>query len=189
MSRETNMTIGRPTKLILGLAVPLILTNVGQQLYTVADASIVGRGVGVEALAALGATDWLYWLVLWTVQAMTQGFSVLVSQTFGSNDKKGLRKAITMSVLLCAAVGSLLTVVFVSSAGWLLHLLDTPENINDGAHIYLTMMYAGTLITMAYNMAAAILRALGDGKSPLIAMFTAGTLNIVLDLLFVIRFG
>ena len=105
MSRETNMTVGRPTKLILGLAVPLILTNVGQQLYTVADASIVGRGVGVEALAALGATDWLYWLVLWTVQAMTQGFSVLVSQTFGSNDKKGLRKAITMSVLLCAAVG------------------------------------------------------------------------------------
>lgn len=89
MSRETNMTVGRPTKLILGLAVPLILTNVGQQLYTVADASIVGRGVGVEALAALGATDWLYWLVLWTVQAMTQGFSVLVSQTFGSNDKKG----------------------------------------------------------------------------------------------------
>ena len=75
MSRETNMTVGRPTKLILGLAVPLILTNVGQQLYTVADASIVGRGVGVEALAALGATDWLYWLVLWTVQAMTQGFS------------------------------------------------------------------------------------------------------------------
>ena len=181
MSRETNMTVGRPTKLILGLAVPLILTNVGQQLYTVADASIVGRGVGVEALAALGATDWLYWLVLWTVQAMTQGFSVLVSQTFGSNDKKGLRKAITMSVLLCAAVGILLTVVFVSSAGWLLHLLDTPENIYDGAHIYLTMMYAGTLITMAYNMAAAILRALGDGKSPLIAMFTAGCLNIVLD--------
>ena len=189
MSRETNMTVGRPTKLILGLAVPLILTNVGQQLYTVADASIVGRGVGVEALAALGATDWLYWLVLWTVQAMTQGFSVLVSQTFGSNDKKGLRKAITMSVLLCAAVGILLTVVFVSSAGRLLHLLDTPENIYDGAHIYLTMMYAGTLITMAYNMAAAILRALGDGKSPLIAMFTAGCLNIVLDLLFVIRFG
>lgn len=75
MSRETNMTVGRPTKLILGLAVPLILTNVGQQLYTVADASIVGRGVGVEALAALGATDWLYWLVLWTVQAMTQGFT------------------------------------------------------------------------------------------------------------------
>ena len=107
MSRETNMTVGRPTKLILGLAVPLILTNVGQQLYTVADASIVGRGVGVEALAALGATDWLYWLVLWTVQAMTQGFSVLVSQTFGSNDKKGLRKAITMSVLLCAAVNFL----------------------------------------------------------------------------------
>ncbi|MFR1151055.1 MAG: MATE family efflux transporter [Butyricicoccus sp.] len=178
MSRETNMTVGRPTKLILGLAVPLILTNVGQQLYTVADASIVGRGVGVEALAALGATDWLYWLVLWTVQAMTQGFSVLVSQTFGSNDKKGLRKAITMSVLLCAAVGILLTVVFVSSAGWLLHLLDTPENIYDGAHIYLTMMYAGTLITMAYNMAAAILRALGDGKSPLIAMFTAGCLNM-----------
>mgnify|MGYP002536463014 CR=1 FL=1 len=185
MSRATNMTVGRPTKLILGLAVPLILTNVGQQLYTVADASIVGRGVGVEALAALGATDWLYWLVLWTVQAMTQGFSVLVSQTFGSNDKKGLRKAITMSVLLCAAVGILLTVAFVSSAGWLLHLLDTPENIYDGAHIYLTMMYAGTLITMAYNMAAAILRALGDGKSPLIAMFTAGCLNIVLDLLFI----
>ena len=105
-----DMTQGSPLKLILAFAVPLMLGSLFQQFYNLADTIIVGRFVGVEALAALGATDWLYWLVLWTVQAMTQGFSVLVSQTFGSSDKKGLRKAITMSVLLCAAVVSMLRI-------------------------------------------------------------------------------
>ena len=81
--RITDMTSGSPAKHILGLAVPLILTNMGQQLYMIADGAIVGRGVGVKALAAVGATDWCYWLVLWTVGGLAQGFSTFVSRAFG----------------------------------------------------------------------------------------------------------
>lgn len=189
MSRVTNMTSGNPAKLILKFAFPLILTNIGQQFYTIVDTIIVGRGVGVEALAALGATDWLYWLVLWTVQALTQGFSVLVSQSFGANDRDELKKSITMSTLLCGVIALVLTIASVLAAKPLLLLLGTPANIFDGAQVYLTAMYIGTPVVMAYNMSAAILRGMGDGQSPLIAMGIAGLLNIVLDLLFVMVFG
>lgn len=186
MNRTTDMTRGDPTGIILRFAFPLILTNIGQQLYSIVDAAIVGRGVGMEALAALGATDWLYWLVLWTIQAMTQGFSVLTAQLFGAGDRAGLKRAITMSVTLCAVTGVLMTGASVLGAPSLLRLLDTPENIMGGARLYLTAMYCGTPIVMAYNMAAAFLRALGDGKSPLVAMGVAGALNVALDILFVI---
>ena len=83
MKRVTNMTEGSPLKLILLFAIPLIFTNLGQQLYMIVDASIVGRGVGVKALAAVGSTDWSYWLILWTITGLTQGFGVFVSRYFG----------------------------------------------------------------------------------------------------------
>ncbi len=188
MERTTNMTAGSPTRLILRFAFPLILTNLGQQLYTIVDAVIVGRGVGVEALAALGATDWLYWIVLWAVQAMTQGFAVLISQTFGSGNQKDFCKATAMSVLLCALIGTVLTAAGIVLARPMLQLLGTPDAILPGARTYLTTMYAGTLIVMAYNMSAGFLRSVGDGKSPLIAMGIAGAGNILLDLLFVLGF-
>ncbi len=188
MDRSTNMTHGSAFKLILLFSIPLILTNIGQQLYSVIDAIIVGRGVGVEAFAALGATDWSYWLDLWMMQSMTIGFGILVSQSFGSGDRKKFRKSITMTVWLCVIIGVLVTVIAVLAAAPLLHLLGTPENIFGGARTYLTAMYCGTGIIIAYNMAAAFLRAVGDGKSPLIAMGIAGVLNILLDLLFVVVF-
>jgi len=189
LNRIKDMTKGNPTKLILLFALPLILGNFGQQLYMVVDAIIVGQGVGVEALAALGATDWIYWLVLWTVQAMTQGFSILITQNFGSGNHRQLRKSITMSTLLCLFIGIALTVASLLAAKPLLTLLKTPSNIYEGSLSYITVMYAGTLIVTAYNMASAILRSFGDGKTPLIAMAIAAVTNIGLDLLFVIVFG
>ena len=189
MSKVKDMTVGSPTKLILSFALPLIITNLGQQLYMIVDSAIVGRGVGVKALAAVGATDWSYWLVLWTVQALTQGFATYVAQYFGKKDKSGLNKVIAMSVELCVVFGILITAAGVSAARPLLKLLQTPPDIYDGAVTYLTTMIAGTLIVMAYNMAAAILRAFGNGKTPLIAMCVAAVLNILLDLLFVLYFG
>lgn len=188
MSREINMTAGKPAKLILRLAVPLIFTNLGQQLYGIVDAIIVGRGVGVDAFAALGASDWLYWLVLWSVQGMTQGFSTLVARYFGAGNQEKLKKAAAMCLWLCLLIGVLLTIVSVAAAEPLLHLLGTPASIFDGASTYLRTMYAGTLIVMGYNMAAAMLRSVGDGRTPLIAMCIAGGSNIVLDLLFVMGF-
>lgn len=189
MKRSTDMTTGSPAPLILRLAIPLILTNLGQQLYQVADAAIVGRSVGVSAFASLGACDWLYWLVLWGVTALTQGFSSVVAQKFGSGDRTSFRKAICMCVLVCAAAGCILTGICTCAAGPLLQLLRTEEAIFAGAKTYLTIMYGGTLIVLAYNMAGAILRAVGDGRTPLYAMCVAGSANIALDLLFVTGLG
>ena len=189
IDRALVMTEGSPARLILRLAVPLIFTNLGQQLYGIVDAIIVGRGVGVNAFAALGACDWLIWLVLWSVQGLTQGFSTRVSRKFGAGDEAGVRKTAAMCVWLCLLIGGGITVVMLVFSDPLLALLQTPAAIFGGAKLYLRMIYGGTLIVMGYNMAAAILRAIGDGRTPLIAMFVAGGSNIVLDLLFVMKFG
>lgn len=175
-------------KLLLLFAAPLIVANFGQQLYMIVDAIIVGRGVGVEALASVGATDWAYWLALWVVQALTQGFAIPISQYFGEGNHTRLRQTVAMSIKLCIFIGIFMTVLFLLIAQPLLHLLQTPDNIFSGALEYLLTMYGGILIVMAYNMSASILRALGDGKTPLIAITIAAVTNIALDLLFVLVF-
>lgn len=185
MERATDMTKGSPTGLILRFALPLLLTNLGQQLYLMADAAIVGRGVGVMALASVGATDWIYWMFLWTVMGLTQGFSTFVSRFFGEKNQEALNKTVAMSVLLSAFFGILLTGIGLLSAKPLLLLLNTPADIMDGAHLYLMTMLCGTPVIVAYNMSASILRALGDGRTPLIAMVISAVLNIGLDCLFV----
>lgn len=188
MKSATDMTKGNPGKLLLLFAFPLILGNLGQQLYMIVDAIIVGRGVGVKALAAIGATDWTYWLILWVIQALTQGFATRVSQHFGEGNYARLRKDITMSVLLCFGFGVILTVTGLLLVNPMLRALQTPEDIFIGASSYLFTMFSGTMVVMAYNMASSILRAFGDGKSPLIAMGIAACTNIALDLLFVLVF-
>ncbi len=188
MQRTTDMTTGSPVKLILKFAFPLILANLGQQLYMIVDAAIVGRGVGVKALASVGAADWIYWLILWTVIGFSQGFSVFISKYFGEKNYDEMNRNIAMSALLCLILGGLLTVAGLVIAPMLLDVLDTPQDIIGGAKIYLTTMLSGTLIVTAYNMASSILRALGDGRSPLIAMGIAALLNVGLDLLFVFVF-
>lgn len=188
MNKATDMTVGNPAKHIITFAIPLILTNFGQQLYMIADAAIVGRGVGVKALAAVGSTDWCYWMILWTVSGLTQGFSTFVSRYFGEKKYKNMNKVIAMSVLLCVAIGVILTTVGLFAARPLLMLLNTPQDILDDSTIYLMTMIAGTLIVTAYNMAGSILRAFGDGKTPLYAMVIAASLNIGLDCVFVFLF-
>ena len=109
MQRTTDMTKGSIAKLLLKFSLPLIITNIGQQLYMIADAAIVGRGVGVRALAAVGSADWLYWLVLWTVMGFTQGFSVFIAKSFGEKNYRDMNRTIAMSTLICTVVGVLLT--------------------------------------------------------------------------------
>lgn len=188
MKQVTNMTEGRPAKLILSFSLPLILTNVGQQLYMVVDSSIVGRGVGLKALAAVGSADWSYWLILWTVMGLTQGFATFISRYFGKQDYRNVNKTIAMSTILCVIVGAVLTVIGLLAARPLLTLLKTPDDIIDNAAVYLTTMIAGTPVVTAYNMAGSVLRSFGDGKSPLIAMVIAAILNVGLDLIFVLIF-
>lgn len=114
--RTTDMTSGSPAGLILRFAVPLVLTNLGQQLYMIADGAIVGRGVGVKALASVGATDWCYWLILWTVCGLTQGFSTFVSRAFGEKNYREMNKTIATSVVLCAFIGGALTLLGLTAA-------------------------------------------------------------------------
>lgn len=188
MQRIRNMTKGNPVRLILTFAFPLILSNLGQQFYQITDAAIVGRGIGVKALAAVGSTDWVCWLIIWTITGFTTGFSAFISRHFGEKDYQTLTKTVNNSAILCFIIGILLTLTGVMLSRPVLTLLGTPKDIIDDATIYLTTMMSGTLIVTAYNMAASVLRALGDGKSPLIAMVVAAILNIGLDLVFVLLF-
>jgi len=188
MERTIDMTSGNPVRQILNLAFPLILTNIGQQFYMIADAAIVGRGVGVKALAAVGSADWIYWLILWTIMGFTQGCSVYISRYFGDKNYSEMNKTIAMSTLLCGVVGCILTVAGIISARPLLLVLETPEDIISSSAIYLITLISGTLIVTAYNFSAAILRAFGDGKTPLVAMIIAAIVNIGLDLIFVMIF-
>ncbi len=191
MSRVKDMTAGNPVRLILSFSLPLILANLGQQLYMIADAAIVGRGVGVKALAAVGATDWSYWVILWTITTMTQGFATFVSRYFGKRDFEKMNKAVAMSCLLSAGIAVILTVAGLVLTRPVLELLKTPADIMEQSVVYLSTMIAGSLAVAGYNMTASILRAFGDGKSPLIAMVIAGVLNIGLDLVavFLLHWG
>lgn len=179
------MTAGRPWKLILGLALPLMFGNIFQQLYTVMDTLIVGRVLGVHALAALGASDWLNWMILGLVTGITQGFCILAAQKFGAGKTEELKETVGASITLSAFSAIVIEILSQALVTPLLKLLDTPSDIMPMALLYLRILFAGIPIVMAYNLLASLLRALGDGRTPLCAMVAASVLNILLDVLFV----
>lgn len=183
------MTEGSPIRLILGIALPLMLGNVFQQMYTVVDTMVVGKGVGMDALAALGSSDWFNWLFLGVVQGFAQGFAIPMAQAFGANDHDDLRRFVGNSVILAALTSLVITAIALFTLRPVLNLLGTPAEIQPMAISYLTVLFAALPVVMAYNLLAGILRSLGDGKSPLYAMVIASFVNIALDLLFVIGFG
>ena len=182
------MTTGSPTRLLVGFSLPLILGYVLQQLYNITDSAIVGRLIGVNAFAAIGAAGLLYWLVLSFVLGVTQGFGIMFSQRFGAADEAGLRRAIMMAALLCAVIGITLTIAGVMSLRPLLVLLNTPVDIVDDAACYLYYVLGGISITITYNLLSAILRALGNSMAPLNAMVLSSIVNVVLDVVLVAVF-
>lgn len=188
MPATKDMTTGSPAKLLFRFALPLIFGNVFQQFYTVVDTIIVGRGVGMEALASIGAADWLNWLFLWMAAGMTQGFSILFAQHYGGKDEKSLHKSIGNAILLTIVAAVVLTTTGELAASPMLTLLKTPSNIFAGSLTYLRVMFGGLTVILFYNLEASLLRALGDGRSPLVAMAVASCTNIGLDLLFVMKF-
>lgn len=187
-TRTQNMTEGKPLKLILSFAIPLMLGNVFQQLYTVMDTLIVGRALGVDALAALGATDWLVWLVLGIVTGFTQGFSILMAQDYGAGQIAHLKKGIAHSIILAAFWSVMLLILSLCLGKPILRFLQTPEEILPTASVYMYIIFLGIPIIMMYNLLASILRALGNGRTPLIAMIIASIVNIILDLVFILTF-
>lgn len=180
-----SMTEGKPIRLILSVALPLMVGNIFQQLYTVVDAQVVGSVEGVSALAALGAADWFNWLFLGVIQGLTQGFTIPMAHAFGAKDYPGLRRYVGNAVALAVLMGAAVTAAALSALQPVLTLLQTPESVRPLSVRYLTVLFSGLPIVMAYNLMAAILRSLGDGRSPLYAMIIASLTNVALDLLFV----
>ena len=180
-----NMTEGKPLPLIISFTLPLMVGNIFQQMYTVVDTMVVGKTLQVGALAALGAADWLNWLVLGVVSGLAQGFGILMAQQFGAKHYDALKQTIGCSVLLSAISAAVLILLGQAAIIPILTLLKTPPEILPDSVLYLRIMFAGIPAVLFYNLLAALLRSLGDGKTPLYAMIVASITNIALDLLFV----
>lgn len=182
-----DMTIGNPTKLILAFSIPLLIGNIFQQFYSMVDTIIVGRFVGVQALAAVGSTGSLSFLVIGFIMGLTSGFSVIISQRFGANDKRGLKRSVGTSIILCIILTIIITAVSLMTVKPLLVLMNTPSDILDDAYSYISIIFAGTGATIFYNMISSILRAMGDSKTPLYFLIISSVLNVILDLFFIIN--
>lgn len=182
------MTMGNPVKLIITFSIPLLIGNIFQQFYNMADTIIVGRYLGVDALAAVGSTGAMAFLVNGFVIGLTSGFAVLVSQKFGANDEEGVKKSFASSLILSIIMTVVVTVISMSSAKPLLMLMNTPDNIMKDSLSYIIIIYAGNIAIIFYNMLASILRSLGDSKTPLYFLIIASILNIVLDIVFIVNF-
>lgn len=183
-----DMTKGEPFKLILWFSVPLLLGNIFQQFYSMVDTIIVGKILGTQALAAVGTTGPLNFLVLGFASGITSGFAVLVAQRFGAGDNNGMKKAVAAAVELALGFTVVLTLAATLGAKGLLHMINTPEDIFTGAYEYISVIFGGMFTMMLYNLLACFLRAIGDSKTPLYFLIISSVLNIVLDLVFIINF-
>ena len=183
-----DMTKGSPAKLIVAFAIPIFLGNLFQQFYNIVDTMIVGRFVGVNALAAVGSTSSIMFCIQGIASGLTTGFGVVASQNFGAKDYKTLRHSVMMSNYLTIMISVVLTALLLIINKPLLNFMNTPAEIFDGAATYLSIIFAGFCATMVYNLLAAVLRAVGDSKTPLYFLILSSALNILLDLVFVVNF-
>lgn len=186
---QNDMTAGEPMKLILSFTLPIFIGNVFQQFYNMADAVIVGKFVGNQALAAVGSTGTIMFLIFGFVVGMTAGFTVLTAQKFGAGDMVGMRRTVAGAGILSLAVGIFLTISFLLFMKPLLVLMHTPEDIFADAYAYIMIISGGILAQMLYNLLSSILRAIGNSKIPLYFLILSALLNIVLDLVFIVVFG
>ena len=181
-----DMTKGSPWRLIFFFTVPVLLGNIFQQLYSMVDTIIVGRFVSVQALAAVGATGSISFLVIGFATGITSGFGIVIAQKFGAG--KAVRRSVGVSIVLCIIITIILTILSLSTSRFVLELMNTPDDIINDAVIYINIIYAGIFATIYYNMVASILRALGDSKTPLYFLILSSILNVVLDLVLIINF-
>lgn len=185
---QSDMTTGNPMNIIFNFTLPIFIGNVFQQFYNMADAVIVGKFVGNKALAAVGSTGTIMFLIYGFVVGMTAGFTVLTAQKFGAGDMPAMRRTVAGASFLSLLVGLVLTATFMAFMKPWLTLMHTPEDIFADAYAYIMIISAGILAQMLYNLLASILRALGNSRVPLYFLILSALLNIVLDLVFIIVF-
>lgn len=183
--RVINMTQGKPLPLILAFSLPLLIGNIFQQVYSIADTMVVGRTLGDQGIAAIGATTTLYQLIVNFAWGLNNGYAIVVTQRFGAHDHKSMRQAIAGMVILDALVTALLTALALVFLRPLLAFMNTPDSIWVDAYHYIAIIYAGMPATIGYNMLAGILRAMGNSRVPLYFLMISSILNIILDVLLV----
>lgn len=186
-SNTTNLTVGNPIKVILIFALPLLLSNVFQQIYNMTDVTIIGHKLGDDALAAIGTVSIIYNMFSSFVFGMNNGFSVVIGRFFGAKDSTNMRKAIGNSITIASMWIVFLTVFTISLRVPLLNLINTPQNCIETGLPYLTIMLAGLGLSFIYNIEAGILRALGNSFIPLCVLILSAGLNVLLDFLFVYK--
>lgn len=184
----TDMTKGDPLKHILVFSIPLLIGNIFQQLYNIADLVIVGRTLGVEPFAAIGAVAPLFFLITFVIVGLTNGFAVITGQRYGAKDFKGVKDSFIISTILSTVITIIFSVVCAFSMKYILNWMNVPDNIYQNAFWYVEIIVIGLLATTLYNMLASVVRALGDSKTPLYFLIIASILNIILALTFIIVF-
>jgi putative MATE family efflux protein len=184
-----NLTVGPPGLLILAFAVPLVIGNLFQQLYNMADSFIVGRTIGMEALAAIGSTGSLSFLVLGFMIGVTSGASIITSQRYGAGDEAGIKKSFAASAVISAVVTAVLMVISIATLRPLLRLLNTPEIIFEDSYLYFVVLLWGMPAICLFNLCSSMMRAVGDSKTPLYFLVFACVVNIILDYFFILALG
>ncbi len=181
-----DLTRGNTAGQVLLFAVPLMIGNLFQQLYNMADMVIVGRTISTAALAAIGTTGSIAFLVIGFSFGLTSGFTVITAQRFGAGDMPGVRRSIAMAMLLALLVAAVVTAASTLTAPTLFRWMETPPDILDAAYAYIIVIYGGFVATMFFNLFSAILRALGDSITPLVFLIVACVVNIVLDYVLIV---
>ncbi len=184
-----DLTTGNPLKLILFFSLPMVIGNLFQQFYNMADSIVVGQFLGVNALAAVGSTGSISFMVLGFATGTCSGLCIPVAQAFGAGDHQKMRKYVTNAVYIALAITVLITLGTMLFTRQILELMRTPEDIFEDAYAYIIVVFAGTGTQMLYNLLSGILRALGDSKTPLYFLIVASVLNVGLDILFIVPFG
>lgn len=183
-----DMTSGSPMRHIISFAFPLFLGLLFQQFYNLVDTLIVGRFLGVDALAAVGSTGSLNFLIIGFCMGVCGGFAIPVAQKFGAGDYSAMRAFVMNSAYLSVIFAAVMTVATVALCKPILRLMQTPENIIGDAYAYIVIIFAGIPATYLYNLIAGVVRSMGDSKTPVIFLTAASLLNIVLDLVLIIAF-
>lgn len=179
------MTTGSPTKLIILYSLPILIGNLFQQMYSMVDTIIVGKFLGTNALAAVGSTGPMNFLVLGFLFGLTSGFAVVTAQRFGAKDKDGLRRSVAMNIKLNFYSAVVLTLLSCLLTSPVLKVINTPSEIFTDAFNYIFIIFAGIGATVLYNACSCVLRSVGDSKSPLVFLIISSLLNIVLDIVFI----
>ncbi len=183
---ELDMTKGSPTRLITRFIIPIIIGNIFQQFYNMVDTVIVGRFIGIKALAAVGATGTIMFLILGFMQGLTTGFTVLTAQRYGASDYKAMKKSVGNAAILSIIITIVATIISVMGMDTLLRIMHTPDDIFDMAKEYIVIICLGMGCNILYNLLASILRAIGNSKIPLYFLIVSAILNIFLDIYLIV---